>query len=106
MKNGPGDPRWGWQMLMEDLKSSKVPLQPQPEQPMQQVQQPPQQQGAPITNIVNYPPMQVPMILKRFNFASVFAIVVMVIFLTILGVVLWRTGALQHIYDVFRSLLI
>lgn len=90
--------QYGWRLLMHDLRNPKGTLPPQPEQQVTE--------KAGVTNIINNYPQGIPMTLKRFNFASIFATVVMVIFLIILGVVLWKSGALQHIYDVFRSLLI
>lgn len=88
--------QYGWRLLMRDLRNPKVPLPLQ--QPEQQVKD-----GAIVNNIYNY---AVPQTMGRFRFASVYAIITMVIFLIILGVVLWKTGALTHIIDAFRSLLI
>ena len=93
MKNGPGDPKWGWKMLMQDLNS---------EHPVQ-----PQQPSGIVSNIVNYPPTQgVPMQLKRFNFASIYAVIIAVILLTIAGVLLWRFGVFDYLIETCRSLLI
>ena len=91
--------QYGWRLLMHDLRNPKEPL------PQQQPEVNKSKDGAIVNNIYNYP-QGIPMTLKRFNFASIFATVVVVIFLIILGVVLWKSGALQHIYDVFRSLMI
>lgn len=104
LKNGPGDPVWGWRMLMHDLRNPEQPEQPvTPQQPIQQ----PTQQGTPavISNIVNYPPSQgVPMQLKRFRFASIPAIIITVTLLIIAGLLLWKTGALDYLVQMFYNL--
>ena len=95
LRRQPGEARsdWGWRLLMHDLRNPE---------PQEQHVKTEQKDGAIVNNIYNY---AVPTTLKRFNFASVFAIVVMVIFLIALGIFLWKTGAIQHIIDTFRSLI-
>jgi hypothetical protein len=103
VKNGPGDPVWGWKMLMHDLRNPE-----QPEQPSQQQSQQPTTQGTipVISNIVNYPPMpNVPMRSNKLHFASIYAIIVIVTLLIIAGVLLWKTGAIDYLIETCRSLL-
>jgi hypothetical protein len=87
LKGGPGDPVWGWKMLIHDLRN---PEQPEP---------------VTISNIVNYPPQAVPTQLKRFNFASVMTIILTVSILIIAGVLLWKTGAIEYLIETCRSLM-
>jgi hypothetical protein len=95
MKNGPGDPRWGWKMLMQDLRHPEQEVIPN------QIPQQPQSTGVPqqISNIVNYPPTSgVPTTMgRRYHFASMFAIIVMVVMLIVAGVLLWKFGVIQHL---------
>lgn len=102
LKRQPGEWRsdWGWRLLMHDLRNPE-----QPEQPVTPPQQPTEQPKSGVTNIINNYSQGVPMQLKRFNFASVFAIILTVSLLIIVGLVAWNTGAIQHIINVFRSLL-
>ena len=93
VKNGPGDPVWGWKMLMHDLRN--------PEQPDQSSEKPIQQPSGAVTNIVNYPPMAT----NQFHFASVLAIILTVSLLIIAGMLLWKTGAIDYLIETFRSLI-
>jgi hypothetical protein len=69
VRDGPGDPVWGWKMLMHDLRNP-----PQPEHTSQQPpQQPTEQPKSGVTNIINNYPANVPMT-TRFRFTSVFTI--------------------------------
>lgn len=95
MKNGPGDPRWGWKMLMHDLRHPEQPEVIPNQIPQQPTTGVPQQ----ISNIVNYPPTAgVPTTMgRRYHFASMFAIIVMVVLLIVAGVLLWKFGVIQHL---------
>jgi hypothetical protein len=86
-------------MLMQDLRH--------PEQPEVIPQQVPQQQTVPqagvpqqISNIVNYPPGVPQQLGRRYHFASMFAIIVMVVMLIVAGVLLWKFGVIQHIMEI------
>lgn len=102
-KNGPGDWQWGWRMLMHDLRNPEKPEPVTQQQPIQQPNALPQN----ISNIVNYPPSKgVPMQLKRFHFASILTIIVTVTLLIIAGLLLWKTGALTYLVQMFHNLVL
>lgn len=90
--------QYGWRLLMHDLRNPKEPLPPQ--QPEQEVKT--SKAGSVTNNIYNYS-QGVPMTLKRFNFASIFATVVMVVMLTIAGILLWKTGVLSYLINMFQG---
>jgi len=102
LKGKAGDPHWGLQMLFKDLHDyyNRTP----PEQPPQRVQQPQQSSAPPqqISNIVNYPPQAVPQ--TTFRFASIYTIVITVTLLVIAFTLLWKTGALDYLVQMFYNL--
>jgi hypothetical protein len=87
------------EVAMDDLRNPEQPEQPSHQPP----QQPTEQPKSGVTNIINN--YAVPQTIRKFNFASVFTIILTVSLLIIVGLVAWKTGAIQHIIDVFRSLL-
>ena len=91
--------QYGWRLLMHDLRNPEQPMQPI------QPQQPEVTETAGITNIINNYPASpgVPTTLKRFNFASIYATVVMVVMLTIAGVLLWKMGVITYLINMFQG---
>lgn len=93
MKNGPGDPVWGWNQLMKDIYSKSQEPQPEVQKPNEQ------KQGTFVNNVYNYGTGQ------KFKFSNVLTIAVTVIVLTIVGLLLWKSGAIEYIIDILRSLI-
>ena len=82
----PGESQsdYGWRLLRHDLNRSKVPLE--------QTEQQTYHQGAPVTNIVNYPPQQL-----RYGFSTWYTTVVVIIVLLIAFLLLIRCGFFSYL---------
>jgi hypothetical protein len=69
--------------------------------PIQQTEEVKSKNGAIINNIYNYGAGTQ----TRFNFASIFATIVVVVILIIVGVLIWKADVIEHLIDTFRSMI-